>query len=484
MRTLLLAITATLFINHNLKGASSPDTLSTILHHQYSKEHRQQKIIRLCYDRFLRSSSYDHLKTSMVDSLVKYDLSGQQELRNLIQILILRRNFELEKANKLITQSIVIAMQHSERIFLYQFYLNQAYIETDLGNSLTAIYSYRLARKIAEDVDDPNLFIVTDIGISDIYTNIGLYSQALNYLDQAEKTYSEGKVTKASSRTLIYLNKAEIHFKMGQLDSLRRYKRLAEQVKNAGHDMDRNIKRMQYFELILETKYLLAIPLIEELLATGNQYYKTLDRWHLAECQYLSEQLDSALITATQLVADPQLTSSLIKIDSYKLLAQIFQKRSQMQQVNYFLTLALKESEDYTQRISKIGDLASELRLDRLSASYHARDLIYEKERTILVMTVILTILALIAIIVSYRNIRQKNRFQKLLHQARSKELAFINSHQVRKPLANILGICSLMEGQQSDMQEIAKYIQLVQQEAKEMDNSITAIEKKLSIQA
>ncbi len=482
MRTLLLslAITVSLFINNSSTVAKIPDSLSTILKSEDSKRMKQQKILRLCYDRFLNANNYDHLAAAMVDSIVKYDLSGHRELKNFIQILIYRRNFELKKANELLVKSIVIALQNSEMIFLHQFYLNQAYVQTDLGNSLAAIHCYRLARKVAEEIEDPDFLISTDIGIADIYLNIDLYPQALFYLEQAQKTYDEGKMTRVSGQTMIYINKAEIYFKMGQLDSLLRYAKLTAEAKNEVYDIQRIRKRLRYFQLMLEGRFVSAIPLINELLTTGNQYYKNLDRWQLATCYYQSGQLDSALAQATQIINDPRIVPSHIKIDSYKLIAQIFQKRSQSQQANHYLILALNESENYTQSISKIGDVASELRLDRIEAHYHARNLIYEKERTILVMTVVLVVLVLIAIIASYRSVRQKNRFQKLLHEATSKELAYISSHQVRRPLANILGICKLLDGQQADMKEINQYIALIHQEAKELDNSLTAIETKL----
>jgi len=483
MRTLFLflAITVSVFINNSAMAIKIPDSLSLLLKSNESKSIKQQKLLRLCYDRYLNSTKYDHFAAAMVDSVVKYDLSGHRELQNFIQILILRRNFELKKANELLVKSIVIALQRSEMIFLHQFYLNQAYVQTDLGNSLAAIHCYRLARKVAEEIENPDFLISTDIGIADIYMNIGLYPQGLFYLEQAQKTYDDGKVTRSSGQTMIYVNKAEIYFKVGELDSLMRYAKLIAQAKNDVYNIGRIRKRLKYFQLMLEGRFVSAIPLINELLTTGNQYYKNHDRWQLAVCYYQSGHLDSALVHATQLVDDPQIVPSHIKIDSYKLLAQIFQKRSQVQKANHYLTLALNESKNYTQSISKIGDVASELRLDRIEANYHARNLIYQKERTILVMTVILIVLVLIAIIVSYINVRQKNRIQKLLHEATSKELAYISSHQVRRPLANIIGICELLDGQQANMKDIKHYITLVHQEAKELDNSLTEIETKLA---
>ena len=481
MRTLLLLplLIVFLLLNHQLKAGTS-DSLHTILQGKVSKEHKQQQIARLCYDRFLRSTSHDHIAEAMVDSLAKYKLSGQQELRKFIQILIFRRKFELEKADRLLTKSIGIAIQHSEKIFLYQFYLNQAYVQTDLGNALNAVYRYRLARRVAEELENSDLLMVTDIGISDIYMNIGLYQQALIYLDQAQAAYNEN-LSRPSTQTLIYLNKAETHFKMGQLDSLRHYANLANKIENVFPSIDRDLKRAQYFQLILEKKYDLAIPLIKELLATGNQYYKHADRSYLAKCCYHTGQLDLAFTTAKLLVQDPQLASPQIRLDAYKLLARIAQDKNETSEANHYLRLALEESEDYTLRMSKIGDLATALRLDRMEFGYLARNQIYKKERTILAMAVTVAVLVIIAIFVFYRNIKQKSRFEKLLHQARSEELAYINSHQVRKHLANILGICSLLDSQPATTDELRQYLKHVHQEAKEMDDRLKDVAQKLN---
>ncbi|RZJ82411.1 MAG: hypothetical protein EOO47_00635 [Flavobacterium sp.] len=485
MRTLLLflAFTITTYVNNRLSATPKTDSLVTIIEGTGDKHEKQLKIARLCYNRFLRSSNYDRVSGQMLNTFKTYDISGEKELENFIQMLILRRTYELEKASKLLTQSAVSALQNSEKTFLYLFHINQAYVQTDLDNPLNAVYNYRLARKVAEEIGDPDLLVVTDIGISDIYTNIGLYAQAVNYLDQAQEIYTRESMNKKSSQHLIYLNKAEVYFKMAQLDSLRHYMILVEETGKAAPDIDRNLTRLVYLKFILEGKYQQAIPLIMQLVATGNRYYKKIDQSHLANCYFNTNQLDSAFSVANNLIKDGQSTSSPIKLDAYRLLAKISLKRNQLEQSNHFFNLALKESEDYTLRIAKIGDLASELRLDRMEASYHARNSIYEKQRTILIMTVIVAILSFIAIFVSYRNIKQKNRFQKMLHQARSKELAVINSHQVRRPLANILGICNLLKDDNYDINELKEYLRLVQHEAKQMDDKLTEVEIKLSAQ-
>ncbi|RYF99283.1 MAG: hypothetical protein EOO07_36950 [Chitinophagaceae bacterium] len=118
-----------------------------------------------------------------------------------------------------------------------------------------------------------------------------------------------------------------------------------------------------------------------------------------------------------------------------------------------------------------------------MEASYNAQNLIYEKERTIMIVTIIGVILGIIAILVSYINIRQKNRFQKQLNLARTKQLSFINSHKVRKPLANILGICNLADKNNAKKHEMAEYLHIVYQEAREMDEKLREVEKKLNTQ-
>lgn len=480
MRSSLL-IFILLVISITAQATRSTDSLITILRSKESKEQQQLQIARLCYDRFLRSTAYDQLAPSMVNTLDEYGLSGKKELNNLIQMLIYRRDADLLKAEKLLTQSIALAKQHKEDYFLYLFYLNQAYVQTDLGNALNGVYNYRASRKVAEEIGNTELFVTTDIGISDIYTDIGLYPQAIMYLDQAQEAFGKSKTSRTSSKMLIYLNKAEIYFKIAELDSLRLYTQLANRIKETSTYTERSIKRLNYFVLILETKYDSAIPLIKELVNTGDLYYKKVDRWHLAECYYLKGEIDSAYATAKLLLEDGSLTPSPIKLDALKLLAKIAAEKNSMTQANHYLVLALAESEDYSIRLTKIGDLASELRLDRMESNYHAKNLIYEKERTIMIVTIIGAVLGVIAILVSYRNIKQKNRFQKLLHQARSKELAFINSHQVRKPLANILGLCNLAENKGLSTEEMQEYFKQVHKQAQEMDYKLKDVEKKLN---
>ncbi|RZJ99879.1 MAG: hypothetical protein EOO43_25625, partial [Flavobacterium sp.] len=324
MRTLYFfsALAISMLISINLQAVPLTDTLSNILRSKESDSQQQIRIARLCVDRFLRSSNNDHLATSMPDSLAKYGLSGQAELKNYIQVMILRRKMELEKVDQLLKRSIALSQQHSETTFLYLFYLNQAYIQTDLNNPLNAVYHYRLARKAAEEIGNKDLFVTTDIGISDIYTNIGLYQKALIYLDKAQSVIDTEGAGLASSQPIIYLNKSEVFFKLGILDSLHHYTELTRLNRNSGRDMDRNLKRLDYFNLILANKHQMAIPLIQYLLATGNQYYKTIDKWHLTECYYHTGKLDSAQILALELTQNHKSTSSPIRLEAYKLLAK------------------------------------------------------------------------------------------------------------------------------------------------------------------
>ncbi|MCD0489662.1 hypothetical protein LPB86_15575 [Pedobacter sp. MC2016-14] len=466
-------------ISHPLK-ADSPDPLGEILLKKETDDKKQQRIADLCYDRFLIGSGGEQLSASMVDSLLKYSISGHEELQAFIKILSLRRKAEFKKAARLLDEAIEMAQLHDEQIFLYQFYLNQAYVQTDMGNSLNAVFSYRQARKVAEALGNTDFKLTTDIGVSDIYMHIGLYTQALRYLNQAQLSYTQHNYKSASTQKLIYLNKAEVYFKMGALDTLKRYLNLAKKITGPTVRPDRDIMRLEYFALMLDKKYDLAAPKIEYLLATGNQYYKGLDSLYLAKCYYQAGRLDTAFSLASQLAENEYLVSPQIRIDAYKLLASIALDKNQASKANYYLKLALEESEDYRHGITKIADLASELRLDRMESGYTARDLIYRKEKIILVLLVILALLTIVVIFVSYTKTRQKNHYQKLVNQARSEELAFINSHQVRKPLANIIGICSLLESEGQPADELKQYLEYVHEEAKQMDGWLKEVEKKL----
>lgn len=71
----------------------------------------------------------------------------------------------------------------------------------------------------------------------------------------------------------------------------------------------------------------------------------------------------------------------------------------------------------------------------------------------------------------------RKKYEQQLLHQNEQlKEIAWINSHQVRRPLSNILGLINLIKGTHNGNEELDHLIDLLGSSSKELDDALVNI--------
>jgi PAS domain S-box-containing protein len=73
----------------------------------------------------------------------------------------------------------------------------------------------------------------------------------------------------------------------------------------------------------------------------------------------------------------------------------------------------------------------------------------------------------------------QKRYAQQLLNQNdQLREIAWINSHEVRRPLSNILGLVSLIKNSSDDREEMLQLIDLLDISAKELDEAVVMINR------
>jgi len=482
MRSLIISLLFVILVNigNTALAKSHTDTLTTILKSKSDDLVKHQQLTKLFYNRFLLSSCYDNQIKEIRNTLNQYKISGSKELIRVAHIYVLRRLNKLPAAEKELVDAIGVAQGEHDMYFLYYFYNNLAYVQTDQNNAVEAIHNYRQARKVAQELGDLELIFSTDIGISDIFTTIGLYQQGLIYLNSSQQQAEDSVNRGSPSRATIYINKAEIFFRIAKLDSLNHYRELYSKYGAESYDVVRNLKRLDYYRLILSHQPEKAIVLIRDLLNTGNLYYKNVDRWYLAQSLYAVKNPDSAVIEAQQILRDDKYGPSPIRLNSYKLLATVAADKNQHKQAEHYFKLALAESEGFTVKMRSVDLLSTELRQDRLDAVYEAQYLVYHKERIVLFASIAVTILTILIIYLFYRNVKQKSSYQKLLHATRSRELAFINSHEVRKPLANILAICGLLKEKGNTVDENNSYYEILDQQVKEMDQKLREVEMKL----
>ena len=476
---LLICLIACLAAN-GVRHKASGDSLTSILKLP-DDDARDRQMIDFLYNRYLYSSLSDHTIYSLHDTVHKYDQAQESEYENFASALINRRVFKFDEAERYLLKAISAAQKADHKFLLFTFYSNMGFVKTDKGEPLAALQSYQVAHKIGEDLNDPKLVATTDINMSDLYGKIQLYTQALHYLGHAQD-FCRLNPTKAGVEmcTNIDINKAEIYFKLGNKDSLNYYAGRIDVADNHLYDIQRIRNRMHYYQYLLEKDYPKAIDIIKNVLL-DRKYDRNVDRWNLADSYYKLNKLDSAELIAGEIISDVELKSPQIRYQSYKLLSLISQQRGDFKSAAYQNGLALNELEGFLKSMVHVGDLSSQMRLEQLESSYLVKTSNYKKEQALLILAVILAVLLIIIVAMFYFNIRQKRRYENIIYLNKTRELAFLNSHEMRKHLANILGICNLLHTEKLEESELNQYHQYLSTSAQQLDESIMTMEKKLN---
>jgi signal transduction histidine kinase len=88
--------------------------------------------------------------------------------------------------------------------------------------------------------------------------------------------------------------------------------------------------------------------------------------------------------------------------------------------------------------------------------------------------------MTVLVIAMFYRTIRQKRHYEKLLYTTQKEELSYINSHDVRKHLTNILGLIEVLRHGENKGKEYIHAENHLFHSARELDKAIKNISKKL----
>jgi len=109
------------------------------------------------------------------------------------------------------------------------------------------------------------------------------------------------------------------------------------------------------------------------------------------------------------------------------------------------------------------------------------REQTLKRERFWLIGCIMTTSLISVIGAIFYRNMSQKRHFERLLFEAKRNELAFINSHEVRRHLSNILGIIDTIRSSDNRYQIYTEVEAHLFKTATELDRSIRNIGDKLN---
>jgi len=413
-----------------------------------------------------------------------YSIPNKVAINYFIDNLYQSRLVNMKAAETALLKAIDLAQLAEDDYLLYIFFSHLGFLQTYTGNTIDAVSSFRIAKKEAIVLKDAYLEVVIDINISDIYYKNNFYNQSLFYLTQALGLINKHNINVQRLKNAIYNNKAENYFRMNDIDSLEKYNTILHDTKTGTFRLYSYRKRTDYYLQLLHHNYPAAIKNITALKTDSLFQYDDTDEQNLADAYFNAGQLNPAKNILTKLLAkEAQNNHPEVKLHLYRVLGEIAEQQSNYELAANNLKMALQQSEDHISRLTQMGNISAEMKIDDMEGTYLHKEEVYQRQRLWLILLVVMAIFVIVTVIMFYRNIKQKRYYEQLLFTARQEELAFINSHDVRRHLSNILGIIDVLK--RSD-DKYADYLQVedyLLSAAKDLDESIKNISRKLDKQ-
>jgi hypothetical protein len=444
------------------------------------REHKLVRYIRVFY----RSKPVDSLRIYQagMDSLfIRYKINNRQAINYYIDYFCQQRLDHVAVAEATLVKAIQLAAKLRNKYLLYVFYTEVGFLQTSRGNTTEAIYSYSMARKQAVLLDNPSYQTTVDVNISDIFFRNCFYSQSLSYLKRAQDLVARGSVPEHHIKNTMYVNIAENYFRLGNIDSVKKYNKILHNVPDSAYNKYIFTKLTDYFVSLLQHNYLLAAKQIKTLKADSLYTYNTSDEQNLADAYYLANMPDSAKRVLVQLLNDPSLKNHPeVKYHLYEVLAQIAEKQHDVNAAAYNFKMALQQSEEQITRLTQVDNISSQIRIDEAEDNYLQKEESYKRERLGLIYVLVIAFLTLAIIAIVFRATRQKRYYERLVFDAKKKELSFINSHEIRRHLSNLLGLIDVIKNSDDKHQEYLEAEPYILKEAENLDIAIKNISEKL----
>lgn len=483
-RVLLFFIFLCCSINlYAINFAQEKDTLVNILRQddQQTKERRLTRFL-INYFENIPVNSFNKDKASTDALLLKYNTENSNAFNYFIESIYYTRTRQINDAENNLLSAIQVADKKSDQYLLYTFFLHLGFLQTYDGNTTGAVASFVLAKKEAITLKDNYLEALIDVNISDVFYRSGYCSESLFYLDQVEKIIKSPGVERQHLYDIVCYNKAENYFRLGDIDSLKRYNQALKSIKNGTYKLHTYINRTDYYIYLLQRDYNKASVFITALKKDSLYKFNDLDKKNLADAYFSEGKPDSAKLIIDQLLADQEdLDHPEIKFHLYEVLSDVAALKHDYKTAVDDLKLALQQSSYNKNRFIKPGNVSARMKIDEMETSYIQKDELYQKQRMWLLFIAILAICVIVVGTALYWSVKQKRRYERLLFAEKKKELAFLNSHDVRKHLTNILGIVDVIKHSENKEQEYLHLEDKLLYSAEQLDESIKNISNKLN---
>jgi len=458
------------------------DSLTSILQNKDVAVKKRELIL---YLRFafgdMPLSDLENAKAHAIQTLKSANEPGSEGLVLFIEGVCKYRIKDYPAAQHLFLKAVEKADQTEDHYLLYACFTHMAFLQNEQGNEIEAISDFRAAKKEATIVNDAYLQIVIDVNLSDIYYRNKMFSNALASLSEARSLISSNQVKLQRMKNSVNVNMAEVYYQQKNLDSLKKYNKILQEAKE-GTGLYTFQKRTDYYVDMLQKKYPEVISSIANLRRDTAYHFDLVDENALADAYFQSGQLDSAKSVVQRLIANSRdKNHAELNLYLYKLLGDIEDQKKNPNGASIAYKMALLQSITQLKQLINVGSISSQISIDQVQNSYALRTETFKRERLWLIFIISVAVLLIIAGALLYYNIHRKKYYEKLLFESKKNEIAFINSHEVRRHASNLMGIMQMINQGDNKYENFVESEQYLQSELKNLDNAIKNISNKLN---
>ncbi|SFE49809.1 tetratricopeptide repeat protein [Thermoflexibacter ruber] len=361
------------------------------------------------------------------------------------------------------------------------------------GNYDSASYYYLKALQLFEQNDDKEGQRYTSNNVGNIYDIRKNYAQAYYYY---QKSLSLAKsIDDKQGISMAMTNLGSLSYKQKKYDSALYYFQnalaISKQIEEKEGIAENYLALANTYsstnkDFLAEKYYFEALNLYQQL---KNKEKTAHTLFNFAHFDYHKNNLANSQIKAKKALQMAQEigAAELVKEISYLLYDIFYQKKDYQQALNFYIlsrkisdSLLSMEKEKMIQELqtnfeiqqkqSMIDKLHQQQKQKELQIAYKNNQLIF-----VSIIFVMLTTLLIIGILYT----RKKRELEKSINQKKLAEIAWLNSHVVRAPLATILGLVQLFDKENPSSEENVQIIKYLQESAEKLDKVIKEVVQK-----
>lgn len=482
MKTILkTAVTSTLiFFLSSISlyaGNGLQDKIQTAVKSSPAAAEKQIEKLITSYIWLAKEENLNLNKEILLTAIAKSDLPDKKSFRFEIEALYAKRLLKFEQAKRYILSALDQTPQENPRFIKLLRIL--AFIDTDLENYMRAMESYLIIEKQLQSQQDTSRLILNYTNIADLYIKSSLYKEAIGALDTAHHlAVQQGR---EQMQLLVYENKAAAYFHLNNLDSLNYYAAKVSRISfaNAG-----NVHRLKYMILLLK-KDKRSIDEIKALVDKANDPEKLYTYLHFAHAYLLFDQTEKAREIALKLLSSADLKNlGYMRGKLFNIVGDTYAKEKKFALAAQYYKKATDQAAVNTVKTMETGSILNYLKYDEIKKKYVVAQENLQVRQNYFMLCMVVASMIILTFIFLYRSLKMKKKYDELMFNKLNSEISFINSHEIRGYLSNILGIIMVIKMSEDRKETYLEFEQALFDSAENLDNSIQNIAKKLNDKA